>query len=121
MDYFTHFGKTFKDCLYHLSLVLKIYEETNLVLNLEKYHFMVTKEIILGHKIIVNEIEVDKKKINLIVGLPPPNTNKGNRSFLGHACFYRCLIKDFSKISKSLTNLLIKDVKFEFSDDWGIN
>ncbi|XP_075106813.1 uncharacterized protein LOC142179828 [Nicotiana tabacum] len=50
-------------------------------------------------------------------GLPPPTNVKGIRSFLGHTGFYRRFIKDFSKISKPLTNLLMKDVKFEFSDN----
>ncbi|XP_016490141.1 uncharacterized protein LOC107809947 [Nicotiana tabacum] len=76
MDDFILFGKTFEDCLYHLTLVLKICEETNLVLSWEKYHFMVTEEFVLGHKITVNGIKVDKDKIDLITGLPPPTTIK---------------------------------------------
>jgi hypothetical protein len=41
---------------------------------------------------------------------------KGIRSFLGHCGFYRRFIKDFSHIAKPLTNLLAKDVSFEFDD-----
>lgn len=78
---------------------------------------MVTDGIVLGHKITAKGIEVDKTKIDLIAGLPPPTNVKGIRSFLGHTGFYRRFIKDFSKISKPLTNLLMKDVKFEFSDN----
>ncbi|XP_073153675.1 uncharacterized protein [Henckelia pumila] len=37
-------------------------EETNLVLNWEKCHFMVTKGIVLGHRISEQGIEVDKAK-----------------------------------------------------------
>ena len=44
--------------------------------------------------------------------------SKGIRSFLGHAGFYRRFIKDFSKISKPLTNLLQMDVPFSFNDDF---
>ena len=51
------------------------------------------------------------------VSLPYPRDTKGIRSFLGHAGFYRRFIKDFSKISKPLTNLLQKDVPFSFNDD----
>ncbi|XP_070049912.1 uncharacterized protein [Nicotiana tomentosiformis] len=43
---FTLFGKTFEDCLHHLTLVLKRCEETNLILNWEKYYFMVTERIL---------------------------------------------------------------------------
>src|SRR4051812_33590597 len=42
---------------------------------------------------------------------------KGIRSILGHGAFYRRFIKDFSKISVPLTNLLEKDVPFVFDDD----
>lgn len=34
---------------------------------------------------------------------------KGVRSFLGHTCFYRCFLKDFSKIIKPLCNLFAKE------------
>ncbi|XP_022869570.1 uncharacterized protein LOC111388972 [Olea europaea var. sylvestris] len=43
---------------------------------------------------------------------------KGVRSFLGHAGFYRRFIKDFSKITKPLYNLLMKDATFEFNEDY---
>ncbi|RVW14027.1 Transposon Ty3-G Gag-Pol polyprotein [Vitis vinifera] len=55
-------------------------------------------------------IEVDKAKVELIVKLPSP-TLKGVRQFLGHAGFYRRFIKDFSKLSKPLCELLAKDAK----------
>ncbi|RVW21273.1 Retrovirus-related Pol polyprotein from transposon 17.6 [Vitis vinifera] len=51
-------------------------------------------------------IEVDKAKVELIVKLPSPITVKGVRQFLGHAGFYKRFIKDFSKLSKPLCELL---------------
>ncbi|RVW33136.1 Retrovirus-related Pol polyprotein from transposon opus [Vitis vinifera] len=86
--------------------------EKDLVLNWEKCHFMVQQGIVLGHIISKNGIEVDKAKVELIVKLPPPTNVKGIRQFLGHAGFYRRFIKDFSKISKPLCELLVKDAKF---------
>ena len=41
---------------------------------------------------------------------------KGIRSFLCHAGFYRRFIKDFFKIAKPLSNLLVQGVPFEFDD-----
>src|SRR3954469_13529453 len=49
--------------------------------------------------------------------MPYPRDIKGIRSFLGHAGFYRRFIKDFSKTSIPLTNLLQKDVPFVFDED----
>nr|CAN77154.1 hypothetical protein VITISV_021906 [Vitis vinifera] len=62
-------------------------------------------------------IEVDRAKIDVIEKLPPPTNVKGVRSFLGHVGFYRRFIKDFSKISKPLCDLLAKDAAFHFSKE----
>jgi hypothetical protein len=61
-------------------------------------------------------IEVDCAKVELIENLPPPTSVKQIRSFLGHADFYCRFIKDFSKISRPLCNLLAKDTTFHFDD-----
>ena len=114
MDDFSVFGNSYSDCLYHLALVLKRCQETNLVLNWEKCHFMVTEGVVLGHKISKDGIEVDKAKVEVIEKLPPPCNVKAIRSFLGHAGFYRRFIKDFSKIAKPLSNLLVSNTPFVF-------
>ncbi|XP_075473984.1 uncharacterized protein LOC142505044 [Primulina tabacum] len=101
----------------NLRTVLKWCEETNLVLNWQKCHFMVQEGIVLGHKVSEQGIEVDKAKIEVIKNLPTPASIKGVRSFLGHTGFYRRFIKDFSKIAKPLSSLLMKDVTFDFNSD----
>ncbi|KAM2224152.1 hypothetical protein ACFXTI_018049 [Malus domestica] len=116
MDDFSVFGDSFDQCLHNLSLVLERCQETNLVLNWEKCHFMVKHGIVLGHSISSKGIEVDKAKIDVIARLPPLTSVKGVRSFLGHAGFYRWFIKDSSKISRSLCNLLAKDAPFNFDE-----
>nr|GEY60742.1 reverse transcriptase domain-containing protein [Tanacetum cinerariifolium] len=83
----------------------------------EKSHFMVKEGIVLGHKISKKGIEVDKAKIEVILKLPHPTTVKGIRNFLGHVGFYRCFIKDFSKISRPMTHLLEKNLPFIFSNE----
>ena len=107
MDDFSILGSSFYNCLKNLRSVLIRCEETNLVLNWEKCHFMVQEGIILRHRISARGIEVDRAKIEAIEKLPPPSSVKGIRSFLGHAGFYRRFIKDFSQIAKSLSNLLV--------------
>nr|GEY56185.1 hypothetical protein [Tanacetum cinerariifolium] len=87
MDDFSVFGDTFSSCLTNLDKKLKHCEETNLVLNWEKCHFMCREGIVLGHKISKSGIEVDRAKVDVIAKLPHPTTVKGVRSFLGHAEF----------------------------------
>ncbi|GJY72232.1 reverse transcriptase domain-containing protein [Tanacetum coccineum] len=89
MDDFSVFGDSFSSCLSHLDKMLKRCEDTNLVLNWEKCHFMVKEGIVLGHKISKSGIEVYKAKVVVIAKLPHPTTVKGVRSFLGHARFYQ--------------------------------
>ncbi|KAK9028455.1 hypothetical protein V6N11_025615 [Hibiscus sabdariffa] len=117
MDDFSVSGDNFDTCLGNLAKVLKRCEESDLVLNWEKCHFMVTEGTVLGHKISSQGIEVDKAKVEVIEKLSPPTTIKGIRSFLGHASFYRRFIKDFSKISKPMCNLLQKNQSFVFDED----
>ncbi|KAK1590115.1 hypothetical protein QYE76_037159 [Lolium multiflorum] len=51
-------------------------EETNLVLNWEKCHFMVNEGIVLGHKISERGIEVDRAKVEAIEKMPYPRDVK---------------------------------------------
>ena len=116
MDDFTVYGSSFENCLHNLGTVLHKCQDKNLALNWEKFHFMVTEGIVLGHMIYAVGLEVDQAKVSIIKNLMPPTTVKGIRSFLGHAVFYRRFIKDFSKVARPLCRLLEKDTKFKFDE-----
>ncbi|GJS08153.1 reverse transcriptase domain-containing protein [Tanacetum coccineum] len=116
MDDFSVFGDSFSSCLSHLDKMLKRCEDTNLVLNWEKCHFMVKEGIVLGHKISKSGIEVDRAKVDVIAKLPPPTSVKGIRSFLGHAG------EAFETLKKKLTEAPILvapdwDLPFEIMCD----
>lgn len=76
-------------------------EEINLVLYWKKYHFIV-HDMMLGHRVAKSGIEVDKTNVEVVERLPPPTYVKRVCSFLGHTCFYKYLIKDFSNIATPL-------------------
>ncbi|GJV44224.1 reverse transcriptase domain-containing protein [Tanacetum coccineum] len=90
MDDFSVFSDSFSSCLSHLDKMLQRCEDTNLMLNWEKCHFMVKEGIVLGHKISKTGIEVDKAKVDVI---------------------------DFSKIDRPMTHLLEKETPFIFSKE----
>nr|GEY07629.1 reverse transcriptase domain-containing protein [Tanacetum cinerariifolium] len=117
IDDFLVFGDSFSPCLSYLDTLLQRCEDTNLVLNWEKCHFMVKEGIVLGHKISKNGLKVDRSKVDVIAKLPYPTTVKGVRSFLGRADFYIRFIQDFSKIARPMTHLLEKETPFVFSKD----
>nr|GFC33059.1 reverse transcriptase domain-containing protein [Tanacetum cinerariifolium] len=79
MDDFSVFRNSFSTYLTNLENMLKRCEDTKLVLNWEKSHFMVKEGIVLGHKISKKGIKVDKAKIEVISKLPHPTTVKGSR------------------------------------------
>ena len=114
MDDFSVLGSSLDNCLENLRSVLIRCEETKLVLNWEKFHFMVQEGIVLRHQISARGIEIDRANIEAIKKLPPPSSVKGIRSFLGYAGFYRGFVKDFSQIAKPLSNLLVQGTPFEF-------
>ncbi|GJZ40288.1 reverse transcriptase domain-containing protein [Tanacetum coccineum] len=58
MDDFSVFGDSFSTCLSHLDKMLQRCEDTNLVLNWEKCHFMVKEGVVLGHKISKSGIQI---------------------------------------------------------------
>ncbi|RDX96097.1 Retrovirus-related Pol polyprotein, partial [Mucuna pruriens] len=89
MDDFMVYANSFDACLENLPKVLTRCIDTNLVLNFEKWHFMVTEGIVLGHLVSNKGIEVDKLKIDIIISLPNPTFEREVRSFFGHADKFR--------------------------------
>ncbi|GJT97407.1 reverse transcriptase domain-containing protein [Tanacetum coccineum] len=112
MDDFSVFGDSFSSCLSHLDKMLKRCEDTNLVLNWEKCHFMVKEGIVLGHKISKSGIEEDKAKVDVNVNSPHPTSVKGIR---------KC-VESFNILKKKLTEAPILvapdwDLPFEIMCD----
>lgn len=73
---------------------------------------MMNEGIVMGHLISTDEIKVDPAKIEVILKVPIPKTQKEVCSFLGHAGYYRRFVEKISKIASPLFYLLMKDAKF---------
>ena len=112
MDEFIVYGYDYEQALANLDKILTRCQETNLTLSNEKCKMLMMKGMVLGHHISATGIKVDPAKIEVITNLPPPQSQKDVRSFLGHAGYYRRFIENFTKIATPMFKLLTKDVNF---------
>ncbi|WRX31000.1 Reverse transcriptase [Theobroma cacao] len=100
----------------HLRIVLQTLREHRLYAKFSKCEFWLESVAFLGHVVSKNGVQVDPKKVETVEKWPRPTSVTEIRSFLGLAGYYRCFVKDFSKIVAPLTKLTRKDTKFEWSD-----
>ncbi|GKB51520.1 putative nucleotidyltransferase, ribonuclease H [Tanacetum coccineum] len=117
MDDFSVFGNSFRTCLNNLSKMLARCEETNLVLNWEKCHFMVKEGIVLGHKISKAGIEVDKAKVDVIASLPYPTNVKV--VYTDHSALKYLFSKQDAKPRLIKWVLLLQEFTIEIKDKKG--
>ncbi|KAL4084308.1 hypothetical protein QTP88_028133 [Uroleucon formosanum] len=70
----------------------------------------------LRHIISEHGIKPDPNKIVSVMNFPAPKNVKQIKSFLGLSGYYRKFINNYSSIANPMTNLLRKDVKFNWDD-----
>jgi hypothetical protein len=70
----------------------------------------------LGHTISKDGISVNPSKVQEVMDWKPPKSVHQIRGFLGLAGYYRRFILDFSRITKPMTELLKKGVKFVWNE-----
>lgn len=75
----------------------------------------------LGHLISDEGVRPNPNKIKTIEQYPTPKNQKHIKQFLGLIGYYRKFIKDFSSLTKPLTQLLKKDVVFKWENRQQIN
>jgi hypothetical protein len=109
------FSKNEEDHDEHLRVVLQKLRENQLYAKLSQCEFWLKEISFLGHIISEGGISVDPNKVKDVLSWKTPQNVSDIRSFLGLAGYYRRFIKEFSKISKPLTELLAKGNTFEWT------
>nr|GEW53033.1 putative reverse transcriptase domain-containing protein [Tanacetum cinerariifolium] len=99
----------------HLRQILKLLKKEELYAKFSKCEFWIPKVQFLSHVIDRQGIHVDPAKIESIKDWASPKSPTEIRQFLGLAGYYRRFIEGLSKITKPMTKLTQKKVKFE----WG--
>lgn len=100
------FSNSFEQHLERLELVLTRFHQCNLK-SAHKCFFLQKRVKFLGHIVSDQGIETDPDKIAKVLDWPTPSNADELRSFLAFAGYYRRFIKDFSKITKPLSDLLL--------------
>ena len=94
--------------------VLKKLKENDLFLKAEKCIFGAREIEFLGLLIGPDGIKMDPIKVEAITSWPTQTKVKDVQAFLGLANFYRCLVRNFSKIAALLHNLTRKGVMWRW-------
>ncbi|KAL4083052.1 hypothetical protein QTP88_028382 [Uroleucon formosanum] len=108
------YGKGLLDHNEKLRDVFERLRNHNLKIQPTKCEFLKQQCMYLGHIISENGIRPDPEKIKSVLQFPIPTSVKEIKSFLGLSGYYRKFIKSYSLISKPMTNLLRKDVTFNW-------
>ena len=101
--------------LEHLELVFSHLREAGLKMKRSKCDFFKSEIHYLGHLISPEGISPLPNKLDSIRHMPVPNSAKEIKQFLGLTGYYRKFVPIFADISRPLTTLTKKDVKFEWT------
>ena len=104
------YSSSLKEHWNHVRQVLKHLHKFQLFANLKKCAFAVQQVDFLEFIISTKEIMMDPSQVSTIADWPTPKTYWEVQVFLSFANFYWCFIKDYSKITESLTKLLKRSV-----------
>ena len=109
------YSKNEEEHAHHLRIVLQHLREHQLYAKFSKCDFWLKEVPFLGHVISAKVISVDPSKVQDVLDWEAPTSVPEIRSLLDLAGYYRWFIPEFSKITKPMTELLKKGVKFYWS------
>jgi hypothetical protein len=109
------YSKNSEDHAKHLHVILQRLRDHHLYTKFSKCEFWLDTVKFLGHTISGDSISVDPSKVQEVMDWKPPTLVHQIRSILGLAGYYRRFVPDFSRIAKSMTELLKKGVKFSWN------
>jgi hypothetical protein len=113
------YSKSMEEHEEHLwvALLQRLWDH-QLYANFSKCEFWINEVTFLGHMISPEGITVDPNKVRDVLDWRSPTSVTQVHSFLGLAGYYRRFISNFSKISKSMTELLKKGNKYVWRKDY---
>lgn len=99
-----------------LREVLQTASEYGLQINWTKSQLLVRRVEYLGHVIEGGVVMPSPGKTDAVLKFPEPRNEKQLHSFLGLCSYFRKFIQDYAMLAQPLTDLLRKDMTFEFNN-----
>ena len=116
IDYILVYSKDRENHDTHLQVVLETLRKERLYAKLSKCEFWLREVSFLRHIISEEGIQVNPKKVEVIIEWKQLRNVIEVRSFLGLAGYYKRFVKGFSMTAAPMTRLLQRNVKFEWSE-----
>ena len=111
------YSDTWHDHVQQLKQLFDQLTKANLTVNLAKSEFGKASVKFLGHIVGQGKVKLDEVKVKAIHEFPAPSDKKQLMRFLGMSGYFRKFCQNFSEIVSPLTNLLRKDVSYNWSTD----
>ena len=115
LDDFIIFSSNELEHLEHLEEVFCRLREADLRMKRSKCDFFKSEIHYLGHLISAEGIRPLPNKLDCIRNMPAPKDVKEIKQFLGLTGYYRKFVPRFADISRPLTTLMMKDMKFKWT------
>ena len=111
------FSNNWEEHLKHLRIVFSRIHKANLTLNKTKCQFAAAEVDYLGHHVGLGSVQPRTKKVEALLSFPRPENRKQLQAFLGLAGYYRKFVPHFAHLSAILSDLLKKNVRFEWTPE----
>ncbi len=110
------YSKILKKHKQHVRLILNRLREADLQIDIDKCKFHVQKTIFLELLMSIERLKMNSRKMQAVVDWSTLNNLTQMQFFIDFCNFYRCFIKNFSKIVRSMIQLTQKKIIFEWNE-----
>ena len=105
-------GRTFKEHIQNIQLVLQRLREAGLKVKPSKCVFFRREVRYLGHIVSREGVSPDPSKTEKVASWPTPRSVKEVQQFLGFSSYYRRFVEDYATLAKPLHRLTERSSKF---------
>ena len=117
LDDIVVYSGTWEDHLAQMRSLFDRLTDANLTVNLSKCEFAQAQVSFLGHVVGHGCIKPVEAKVETIMNFPVPDGKRALRRFLDIAGYYRKFCPNFADVAAPLTNLLRKNIRYEWTPD----